>query len=257
MSKNCFARFEERIERLVEGSFARLFAGHLHPRQVAVQLARAMEDAARTDVGHKRATAPDTYTVFINPQDYTALLEKQPDLASALASHLVELATRADMRLNHFPAVRLAPSVSVARQQVRVSAKHRPGPVSTNEMGGGDHPAAQAPPPPNARLRVEGTREIALNQRLVNIGRRLDNHIVIDDTRISRRHAQLQLRGGRYVLFDLGSRQGTRVNGQVVEECILRSGDRITFGSVPTLYLDDAPPARRQDTQIYRPSDER
>lgn len=250
MRKNRLTRLEDRIERLVEGSFSRLFAGHLEPRQVAVQLARAMEDNARVYAGQKRPVAPDTYTVFIHPNDYAALTQAQPDLASALGAHLVDLASRSGMTMAHFPTVTLSPSVSVQRQMVRVVAEVSAAPTRTAVMdAGGDTPEAS---PLNARLIVEGDRAIPLTQAVINIGRRLDNTIVLDDARISRRHAQLRLRQGRYVLLDLGSRGGTAVNGAEIEECILQSGDRISFGGVPALYVEDTPDQLRRDTQIDR-----
>jgi hypothetical protein len=252
MSKNRLTRLEDHIERLVEGSFSRLFAGHLRARQVAIQLARAMEDNVRVYPGQNRSIAPDTYTVYIHPQDYAVLLEAQPDLASALGTHLVDLATRSQMRMTRFPTVVLSPSASVPRHEVRVSAESARAPVSTSVIGPAEE-AEQSQSPPYAHLIVERTREIPLTQPVINIGRRLDNHIIIDDPRISRQHAQLRLRQGRYVLFDLGSSRGTTVNGQAVEECILQPGDCISFGGAPpAIYAEDPPARRHRDTQLSR-----
>ena len=86
MVKGGFSRFEEHIERLVEGGFARLFSGHLHPREIAVQLARAMEDSARAD-DNGQVFAPHYYTVALNPADYEAILDQQPELGQALATN--------------------------------------------------------------------------------------------------------------------------------------------------------------------------
>ncbi|MGH2523541.1 MAG: FhaA domain-containing protein, partial [Anaerolineales bacterium] len=61
--KSRFSRLEARMEALVEGTFARLFAGHIHPRDVAVQLARALEDSAREGFAATR------YAVRLNPAD--------------------------------------------------------------------------------------------------------------------------------------------------------------------------------------------
>ncbi|MCZ7547458.1 MAG: DUF3662 domain-containing protein [Anaerolineae bacterium] len=253
MSQNRLSRLEAHIERLVEGSFARLFAGRLEPRQVAIQLAHAMEDNAYAAPGQKRPIAPDAYTVFIHPEDFAALTQAQPDLAAALGTHLVDLAARSEMTLTRFPSVTLSPSVSVPRHTVRVAAQIASAPVSTAiiDADAGAHTSQPAAPPPNARLIIEGERAIPLTQPTVNIGRRLDNHIVIDDLRISRRHAQLRLRQGRYVLFDLGSSGGTAVNGQAVQECILRRGDRIAFGGVFAVYQEDPPDTPRHDTQLH------
>ena len=63
------------------------------------------------------------------------------------------------------------------------------------------------------------------------IGRDLNNEIVINDQEVSRRHARVFVQGGNYVIEDLGSTNGTSVNGQrIMGPYILRSGELITFG---------------------------
>ncbi len=73
MDKNQFSQFEERIQALIEGGFARLFAGRLQPREVALRLARAMEDEADLDDAGNLA-APNRYIVALHPDDHAALL---------------------------------------------------------------------------------------------------------------------------------------------------------------------------------------
>ena len=77
---------------------------------------------------------------------------------------------------------------------------------------------------------------MSLIQPVVSIGRALDNDIIIEDPRVSRHHAQLRRRYGRYVLYDLGSFRGTQINGYPIEECVLHSGDVITFSGVQVVY---------------------
>src|SRR3972149_8011278 len=72
---NRFAKLEARMEALVEGTFARLFAGRVHPRDVVVQLTRALEDSAL------RGAPALRYAVRLNPADAQALLGEQPRLA--------------------------------------------------------------------------------------------------------------------------------------------------------------------------------
>ena len=93
--------------------------------------------------------------------------------------------------------------------------------------------------PPNAFLILDGERTLPLREALLNIGRRTDNHLVLDDSRVSRSHAQLRLRYGRYVLYDLGSTSGTFVNGQRTSECVLRPGDVVSLGGVSIIYGEE------------------
>ena len=79
-----------------------------------------------------------------------------------------------------------------------------------------------------------------LTDEKIAIGRTPDNLVQIDDPSVSVRHAQLLLVGERYQLKDLGSTNGTRVNGETVAEVFLRVGDRVRFGKVEARYESDA-----------------
>lgn len=97
--------------------------------------------------------------------------------------------------------------------------------------------------PPSAFFVVDGVKFYPLAKAVINIGRRLENDLVIDDPRVSRNHAQLRAIQGHYVLFDLGSTGGTFVNGNRVSETIIYPNDSISLGGVIlTFYQDDPPP---------------
>lgn len=99
--------------------------------------------------------------------------------------------------------------------------------------------------PENAFLIVEGVRTFQLMQAVVNIGRRLDNTLVVDDPRVSRNHAQLRAIKGRYVLFDLNSTGGTFVNGQRANQTVLYPGDVISLAGVSLIFGQDSPISKR------------
>ena len=88
------------------------------------------------------------------------------------------------------------------------------------------------------KLVVSGTAH-ELVEELITIGRSPDNTIVIGDPSVSSRHAQLQLVGETYRLKDLGSTNGTRVNGIPTTDAALRFDDRIRFGAVEARYEPD------------------
>jgi serine phosphatase RsbU (regulator of sigma subunit) len=86
--------------------------------------------------------------------------------------------------------------------------------------------------------------QVALRPLPFKIGRHVDNHLVLRDSRVSRTHAQLVLENGRYVLEDAGSRHGTYLNGSRVKlRQVLESGDRIDFGFPDSYHLLFAPGA--------------
>jgi hypothetical protein len=260
MDRNRFSQFEERIQSLIEGGFARLFAGRLQPREVALRLARAMEDEADLDDTGSLA-APNRYVVSLHPDDHAALLAAQPDLAVALADHLVLLARESDLRLDAPPEVTLVPDGAVALHAVSVQARHVEAARQTTQMMIVARENANGAPPgetfqlPKAFLVVDGSRYVPLEHTVINIGRRRDNTIVLDDRRISRQHCQLRFRFGEFVLYDLGSRGGTLVNNARVAECVLRPGDVISLAGVLLVYVvEDDPEAGNTsggDTQAY------
>jgi pSer/pThr/pTyr-binding forkhead associated (FHA) protein len=98
--------------------------------------------------------------------------------------------------------------------------------------------------PSNAFLIIGGTKIVPLTRSVVNIGRRLDNHVVIDDPRVSRAHAQLRIVRDRFVLFDLNSSGGTFVNGQRADQSVLYPGDVISLAGVTLIFGQDLPGGR-------------
>ena len=95
-------------------------------------------------------------------------------------------------------------------------------------------------PLPAAYL-IVNSEVFALHGGLTNIGRKLDNHIVLNDPRISRNHAQIRIVDKQYILLDLNSTGGTKVNGRTVSKSVLYSGDSISMAGLSIKFVQDAP----------------
>lgn len=78
-----------------------------------------------------------------------------------------------------------------------------------------------------------------LVEKITKIGRKLDNHFVIQDPLISRNHAIIEVRNGKYFLVDLNSTGGTFLNNKKISETRLMSGDTILLANVPLLFVID------------------
>jgi len=98
--------------------------------------------------------------------------------------------------------------------------------------------------PPNAVFHMEAGRTHPLDKAVINIGRMLDNDLVIDDPRVSRHHAQLRAVDGHFVLSDTNSTGGIFVNGRRVTQTILYPNDSISLAGVILIFHQDEPPPR-------------
>jgi hypothetical protein len=138
------------------------------------------------------------------------------------------------------PEVTVLPDPTRPPHSVAISAESRWTQGSaTQTMAPVEPSASLSPSRGRAFLIVGGERTMLLTEPVVSVGRRFDNDIVLDDPRVSRTHAQLRLRFGRYVIYDLGSTAGTFVNGERIDECVLRAGDVISIGGVPLIYGEE------------------
>jgi hypothetical protein len=99
--------------------------------------------------------------------------------------------------------------------------------------------------PANAFLILNGNQIYPLQLAVINLGRRIENQVVIDDPRVSRSHAQLRAMRGQYILCDLNSTGGTFVNGQQIAQCILRPGDVISLAGVSIIYGEESTPDQK------------
>ncbi len=220
--KSQLSWLETRVEALVEG----LLPNHLHPQDLAVQLARALEDSAGP--GRMPATR---YLVRLNAAEADRLLQVQPDLADSLAQILVQAAREAHMTLPRQPEVIILPAENVRPHAVVVMAETQFDADTSQTQSLTPAPPTRRPTAPFAAfLILNGTRTIPLERPVITLGRRAENNIILDAPSVSRTHAQIRLRYGRYVLYDLGSRGGTFVNGQRIQECVLQPGDVIALG---------------------------
>jgi hypothetical protein len=249
------AALERFFERLFERPSARLFGARLQPVQLLRRVERAMETGRHTT--SEGVLVPDRFAVRLNPTDLEALGDSAGDLASELADGALRFARAHGYRLRTRPRVALVGEPRVAAGDLEVQAGFG--------VADGDPGVWSVPPPdaltreplegpvsestvvyrpptvsgPMARLRVldptGADRGIVLDGGVVTIGRGPENTVVLGDRRVSRHHARLHARQGTLVLVDLGSSNGTLVNGVPIQEVALGIGDEIRIGDTRLL----------------------
>lgn len=238
---NALARFEDLVEHLFEGSLKQLLRSPVQPAEIAKRLERAMELGQRAAVA--KVLAPTHYAVFLHPEDYAALEPARGVLEREMARFIVERAQERNLSLLARPRVTLNARPGTRRRQVRVEAQLADTTVEEEHTGELEWtPAIAAPPGLQARLHfVDGAGQpcaVQLDRQQTTLGRARDNDVILDDPRVSRYHARIVQRYGQFVLQDLGSTYGTALNEQIVQESILRHGDRLSLGGLE-LFLEE------------------
>jgi hypothetical protein len=205
--------FERRLERLVEGVFARAFKSSLRPVELGRRLVREMDDQRTVNVRGEVA-APNHFTVTLGPEDHAQFAEIEQSLTDSLEDAARDHAKGEGYVLMGPVEVHLQNDPEMRTGSFALSARFREGPAGT---AGGS-------------LVLPGGERVKLGDGPATIGRSADCTIHLTDTSVSRRHAELRPAGSGWTIIDLGSTNGTRVNGARASGKPLRDGDTITVG---------------------------
>lgn len=226
------------MRAFLQAVFTRVGGSRFSPDDIARNLADEVANATRrTEAG--RVFAPDQYTLSMHPADVEALLAAVPVFQSELAARLQEILARQGFQLVREPHVTLATDPTLGRWEARVFAWRSRNPPEAEVVQETPPPEASDRPPPGAFLIVEGKRHFPLTLPLIRIGRRHDNDLILSDPHVSRKHAEVRLLAGRYVLVDLDSTGGTYVNGRQIKQHILDPGDVVSIAVVQLIYGED------------------
>ncbi|MFN8222848.1 MAG: DUF3662 and FHA domain-containing protein [Gaiellales bacterium] len=254
---------ERSIEGLFEGVFGRAFRAHVQPVEIARKLAKEMDQHRSVSVS--RVYAPNEYDLYLCPSDREQFASYEGSLVGELQEYLAEHARREGYALLTPPRVIVHADPDLAIGEFGIATRMvEPDPsgtgprtrparasVSTGLPAAADTPShttiyrpetplapePESEPVPRVVATVSiGGRQIALNGTRVLIGRSSDCAIRLEDGNVSRRHCELVGDGVGWSLVDLGSTNGTELNGRVVDRAPLTSGDRITVGGTDLVF---------------------
>jgi Protein of unknown function (DUF3662)/FHA domain len=251
---NVLKSVETTIANLVEGTFGRLFRSEVRPMELARKLAREMDENRTTSVS--RVYAPNEYSVWLSPQDRARYELVEHEVIDELCAYLLEHARREQLILPSSPIVvfhtddRLAlGEFGIQAELVRASGQSaeagelepegRHGETmiySSSARVRGEVEEAQGARRVRATVTVAG-RRLPVPPRGATLGRSRDCDIVLEDSSISRRHAEIRPQDGGWTVADLGSTNGVRVNGRTVRGApALQDGDRVELGSTEIVF---------------------
>jgi len=237
---------ENKIAGLVEGTFSRAFRSEVRPVEIARKLAREMEEHKSFSVS--RTYVPNEYRVYLSPRDRERFMDYEDALTSELAGYLLEHARRERLALMSRPVVEFETDERLGLGEFGIQTR-----VVSLENGDAPEPVAEEsgrtmiystagrvaePLEERARVRhetallVTGGKRLVVGPAGVTMGRSRQCDVMLDDPNISRTHAEIRARGGSWVLTDLGSTNGSRLNGHRVDGSeVLKPGDEIELGT--------------------------
>ena len=247
---------EQKIEALVEGVFGRAFRTNVQPVELARKLAKEMDDHRQVSVS--RVYVPNEYTVYLSTQDREQFAGYEASLVAELQEYLGEHSRRESYSLLSSPKVLIETDEDLEvgefgiatrmaqPEQGRVEEDEAPAPEvesgATMIYKPAAPPETQAASPAElgleqevASLSLNGERYEIRKRRTV-IGRSKDCDIQLDETNVSRRHAEVRQEGTAYWIVDLDSTNGVEINGRRAKRAKLDPGDTVTLGSTDMVF---------------------
>jgi hypothetical protein len=257
-----FRKANNKLEGLVEGGFGRAFKSSVQPVELAHKLAKEMGD--HKTVGVANVYVPNEFEVYLGKADYDHLVSFEDSLKTELSNYVTAFARREGWTLVAPPRIELdcdedlrVGEFGIATRTVGAPAEEPigaaaasalppvavvpPGPVIDQTVLYQEPPAraASSAPPPGASARAglrgrQGDYQLSAAVTVIGRSRRCD--IVLTDPNVSRQHAEIRRQDDGFLLRDLGSTNGTRVNRRDVQQAVLQHGDRIELGTTELLF---------------------
>jgi hypothetical protein len=236
---------ESKLAGLVEGTFSRAFKSEVRPVEIARKLAREMDEHKVQSLS--RVYAPNEYAVWLSPDDRAQFEGYEDELARELSGYLLEHARRERIALVTQPQIEFKTDERLRLGEFGIQARLVRPPAHESErpsQGDEGHTMVYSvservseplrEPDPRrrtARLRVGDHTEVVGPAGAV-LGRSRDCDIVLDDPNVSRHHAEVRPSGGSWIVNDLGSTNGVKVNGRRIRGPeSLKRGDVIELGT--------------------------
>ena len=238
---------ESKLAELVEGTFSRAFKSEVRPVEIARKLAREMDEHRVQSLS--RTYAPNEYAVWLSPEDREQFSGYEDELRDELSGYLLEHARRERVALLTAPEIAFKTDerlrlgeFGIQARLVRPDESPAEAPRQAEEGHTMVYSSAERIAEPlrepdsrrgTARLRIGGRAEL-LGSGGATLGRSRDADIVLEDPNVSRVHAEVRPSGGSWIVRDLGSTNGVKVNGRRLDPSrpqSLRGGDVIELGT--------------------------
>ena len=229
-------RFEQRLEHAVTGAFARAFRSAVQPVEIAAALQRDVDNSVQI-LSRDRLLAPNSFTVELSATDYDRLAPYGQTLSDELAQMVRDHVAQQRYTLAGPLMISFERSedLTTGRFRVRGQASATVTPADGQKMT--DTAVRRAP----VVLEINGVRH-PLEPPGVVVGRGSEADLRINDPGVSRRHVEIRVQQGgdriRVEAVDLGSTNGTVVDGRRVQQALLHDGSSVLIGNTTLVVRD-------------------
>lgn len=236
---------EKRLRSLIEINLTKYLPGPSYQDRIAQRLAETLQNSLTAQRRGGAEKNNSEFALVVHPSTYEQW-NKEPLLIDGLIKIFrlmageVGIQTESPFKLT----IITDPTVEIDDLQIRAKNANVAETQDSQDATAND----SAPPSKPAFLIVGGTKVFSIQTSVTNIGRRLDNHLVVNDPRVSRYHAQIRCSRGRFIIFDLNSTGGTYVNGQRTNQSVLYPGDVISLAGLPIIFGQDNPPVNMSNS---------
>jgi hypothetical protein len=205
---------------------------------------------------------PSQFVIYLNSEDRRRL-DRKDNWIEPVENFIMENAAELGFTFEKKPEIDVVTRNSLSRGEVKIK-------MTTSHPDNGQTnvvpvilksvPEKKEHSPCKAFLILEDESLFPLDKCVTNIGRKSSNHLVINDLRISRTHAQIRTVSDGYIIFDIGSSGGTYINGERINQHKLKPGDVISLAGIKLIYSEDqanSPEENKQRTselKIYNPT---
>lgn len=210
-------KVERGLERAFNGAFAKTFKSGLQPVEIVSALKREIDTKASI-VSRDRVLVPNRFHIVVAPADYDRLASLGSSLRDSLMDEVEQHAAHQHYQFAGGLSIKLLEDDTLGEGQLRIESRSVEGRVLWTPV-----------------LEVGGNR-IPLRVGANTIGRGADADITIDDTGASRRHAEVVWDGQRAGIRDLGSTNGTKLNGRRVAHSALAPDSLVEIGRTQLLF---------------------
>ncbi len=237
---------ESKIAGLVEGTFSRAFRSEVRPVEIARKLAREMEEHKASSVS--RTYVPNEYRVFLSRRDRQRFADYEDALADELSGYLLEHARRERLALLSRPVITFETDNRLGLGEFGIQTRVVRPPQHPEDAPGAEESgrtmiysaAGRVVEPLEERARAHNQsallmldgKHLVVGPTGVTLGRSRQCDVVLADPNVSRQHAEIRPRGGGWMLNDLGSTNGSTLNGRRIDGPeMLKPGDEIEVGT--------------------------